>query len=215
MGSPNIGIYSLATDNFAIIPAGIPKTKIDRIENILKVKTVSMDLSESKLIGVLAAANSNGIVLPHYSTDDEIQFLKRTFDVNVARVMSKKTALGNLILSNDNGAIIDPGMTKLERKTVSDILGVEVVPGRIVSLPYVGSLAIATNKGALLHPNAKEDEKKLVKEVLKVPVDVGTVNYGVPYLSSGIIVNSYGAIVGSVTTGPEILIIGQALDVAT
>jgi translation initiation factor 6 (eIF-6) len=48
---------------------------------------------------------------------------------------------------------------------------------------------------------------------LKVPVDVGTVNCGVPYVATGLIGNSCGAVAGSLTTGPEMFIIGQALDV--
>jgi translation initiation factor 6 len=91
-------------------------------------------------------------------------------------------------------------------------LGVEVVPGEIAGLPYVGSLAIATNKGVLAHPMIEEDEQKLLKDVLKVPVEVGTVNCGIPYVGSGVVGNSHGALVGFVTTGPELFIIESALD---
>jgi translation initiation factor 6 len=52
-----------------------------------------------------------------------------------------------------------------------------------------------------------------LSDVLKVPVDVGTVNCGVPYVATGLLGNSYGAVVGLLTTGPEMFIIGQALDV--
>jgi len=38
-----------------------------------------------------------------------------------------------------------------------------------------------------------------------VPVSVGTVNSGVPYPRSGIVVNSRGAVVGSHTLGAELL----------
>jgi len=80
-------------------------------------------------------------------------------------------------------------------------------------LPYVGSLAIATNKGIVSHPLLKDSERKLLEDVLKVPVDVGTINCGIPYVGTGIIGNSHTAIAGSMTTGPEIFIIGNALDV--
>jgi translation initiation factor 6 len=59
----------------------------------------------------------------------------------------------------------------------------------------------------------KESERKLLEDVLKVPVDVGTVNCGIPYVGTGLICNSYAAVAGSLTTGPEIFIIGHALDV--
>ena len=96
---------------------------------------------------------------------------------------------------------------------IADTLGVEVVPCNIAGLPYVGSLATATNKGVLAHPMLKEDERKVLNDVFKVPVDVGTVNCGIPYVSTGLLGNSRGAVVGLLTTGPEMFIIGQALDV--
>jgi translation initiation factor 6 len=97
-------------------------------------------------------------------------------------------------------------------RNVSDAFGVEVVLGEIAGLPYVGSLATATNKGVLAHPLLKDEERKRLEDVLKVPVDVGTVNCGVPYVGTGLIANSRGAVAGFVTTGPELFIIGQTLD---
>jgi translation initiation factor 6 (eIF-6) len=42
---------------------------------------------------------------------------------------------------------------------------------------------------------------------------VGTINCGVPYVGTGLLANSYAAVAGSMTTGPEMFIIGNALDV--
>ena len=57
------------------------------------------------------------------------------------------------------------------------------------------------------------EEQKILKGVLKVHVDVGTINCGIPYVATGLLGNSYGAVAGFLTTGPETFIIGQALDV--
>ena len=126
---------------------------------------------------------------------------------------SRKTAFGNLVLANDKGALVDPRMKESIMKQVSDALGVEAVPGTIAGLTYVGSLAVATNKGVLAHPLLTEEEKKVLESVFKVPVDVGTVNCGIPYVGTGLIANSHAAVAGSMTTGPEMFIIGNALDV--
>jgi translation initiation factor 6 (eIF-6) len=42
---------------------------------------------------------------------------------------------------------------------------------------------------------------------------VGTINCGIPYVATGLLGNSNGAVAGVLTTGPEMFIIGQALDV--
>jgi len=74
-------------------------------------------------------------------------------------------------------------------------------------------LAVATNKGVLTHPLLKAEERKVLESVFKVPVDVGTVNCGIPYVGTGLLGNSHAAVAGSLTTGPEMFIIGNALDV--
>jgi len=126
---------------------------------------------------------------------------------------TKRTAYGNMVLANDRGAIVDPRLKSSETKKISETLGVEVVRGEIAGLPYVGSLAVATNKGVLAHPLLKDSERKLLEDVLKVPVDVGTINCGIPYIGTGLIGNRYAVVAGSLTTGPEMFIMGHALDV--
>ena len=59
----------------------------------------------------------------------------------------------------------------------------------------------------------KDEERKTLETVFKVPIDVGTINCGVPYVGTGLIANSHAAVAGSMTTGPEMFIIGNALDV--
>ena len=81
--------------------------------------------------------------------------------------------------------------------------------GQINSLPYVGSLAATSNKAVLTHPMIKEEERDLLANVLKVHVDVGTVNGGSPFVKSGLLVNDSGAVIGNLTTGPEIFIISN------
>ncbi|MDH7477515.1 MAG: translation initiation factor IF-6 [Candidatus Bathyarchaeota archaeon] len=212
-GSPSIGVYSLATDKVVIIPKLVPIKKAERIENWLKVKLIHTTIGGSVLVGALACANSNGILLPHFVREEELEIIKSFFEGNITVMETKKTAYGNMVLANDYGAIVDPRLKSAEIKKISETLGVEAVQGEIAGLPYVGSLAFATNKGVLAHPLLKDSERKLLEDILKVPVDVGTVNCGIPYVGTGLIGNRYAAIAGSLTTGPEMFIIGNALDV--
>ncbi len=212
-GSASIGVYSLATENMALVPPQFSDSKVRRLEECLKVKAVRTLIGGSVLVGALANGNSRGIVLPSYTRDEEIQTIKKAFpDVNLTVMETRRTAYGNMVLVNDYGAVVDPRLKDQDMKNLADSLGVEVVPGEIAGLPYVGSLAAATNKGVLAHPMISEDEQKLLKAVLKVPIEVGTVNCGVPYVGSGLVGNSHGAIVGFVTTGPELFMIENGLD---
>ncbi len=212
-GSACIGVYSLTTERMIIVPPQLPEDKVKKLEEWLKAKVIQTTIGESALIGTLACANSNGIILPHYTRQKEIQAIRATSDLNVSIMDTKKTAYGNLILANDRGALVSPQLRRGDVKKVADTLGVEAVLGGIAGLPYVGSLAIATNKGVLVHPLLKEEEQKVLIDVLKVHMDVGTVNCGIPYVATGLIANTRGAVAGFFTTGPELYIIGQALEV--
>jgi translation initiation factor 6 len=212
-GNASIGVYTLVNDKIAIIPPQVPESKRQKVEEWLKVKVVATTVGKSVITGALACSNSNGVVLPPFAADDEVEAIKSAVDVNVAVMATKKTAYGNMVLANDKGAVVDPRLERGVMEKVADTLGVEVVSTSIAGLPYVGSLATATNKGVLAHPLLKEEEQKVLEDVLKVPVDVGSVNCGIPYVGTGLLGNSYGAVTGLMTTGPEMFIIGQALDV--
>ena len=214
-GSASIGVYALATDKVMIVPKLVPLKKAERMDEWLKAKLNYTNIGGSVLVGALACANSNGILLPHFAREEEFEAIKSVFEGNIMVMETKKTAYGNMVLANDYGAIVDPRLRQAEVRDISETLGVEAVAGEIAGLPYVGSLAHATNKGIVAHPFLKDSEQKLLESVLKVPVNVGTVNCGIPYVGTGLIGNSYAAVAGALTTGPEIFIIGNALDVVS
>ncbi|PVX24338.1 MAG: translation initiation factor IF-6 [Candidatus Bathyarchaeum sp.] len=212
-GNASIGVYSLVNDRIAIVPPQVPETKRKKVEEWLKVKVVATTVGKTLINGALACSNSNGVILPPFAEEDEVKAIKSAVDIKVTVMNTKKTAYGNMVLANDKGAVADPRLERGVVDEIADTLDVEVVQGDVAGLTYVGSLATATNKGVLAHPLLKEEERKVLNDVLKVPVDVGTVNCGVPYVATGLIANSYGAVAGFLTTGPEMFIIGQALDV--
>jgi len=213
VGNASIGVYSLVTEKFVVVPTMFPLEKAERMAEWLKVKLVYTSVGGSVLAGALACANSNGILLPHFIREEELACVRSLFEGNVAVMETKKTAYGNLVLVSDRGALVDPRLKEPQIRQIADVLGVEVVSGEIAGLPYVGALAVATSKGVLAHPLLKDDERKLLESVFKVPVDVGTVNCGLPYVGTGLLANSHAAVAGSLTTGPEMFIIGNALDV--
>jgi translation initiation factor 6 len=214
-GSASIGVFSLLTDHLFIVPSLAPEKRVEKLGEQLKVETVFTTVGCSLLIGALACGNSKGMIFPHFVREEELQPLYAVTgknDVKITIIETKRTAFGNMVLANDYGAIVNPRLSPETLKLISDTLGVEAVHGEIAGLPYVGSLATATNKGVLAHPLISEEEKELLKSVLRVPVEVGTVNCGLPYVKTGLLGNSYGAVAGLLTTGPELFIIESALD---
>ncbi len=182
-----------------------------KLEKWFRTNVTRTNIGCSILAGSLVCANSHNILVPHYVWDKEILALKSIPDVNISIMKTKRTAYGNLVLTNDHGAIADPRLKRSEVDAISDALGVEVVQSEIGGLPHVGSLAVATNNGIMVHPLIKSEEESVLKQVLRVHVEAGTVNCGIPYIATGVIGNSHVIVAGQQTTGPELVMISEAL----
>ena len=89
------------------------------------------------------------------------------------------------------------------------MLGVPAYAVSVAGLVQTGSTVVATNTGAGVHPNATEDEIKAVPEALHVPAEPLTVNGDIPFLSSGIVSNTKSVVVGSLTSGPELIMLSR------
>jgi translation initiation factor 6 len=151
-------------------------------------------------------------LLPYTVSDDEIRILKQT-GLNVDRLKSKFTAVGNLISANDKGALVSNLFKGEADQNIKDILGVPLQTFSIGGYVQVGSMIVATNAGAIVHPIANDSEISRISEILQVEAEPATVNGGSPFLSSGIIANFSSVIVGNLTTGPELIMISRALKV--
>lgn len=210
-GSVNIGVYCFCNEKLAIVPPGLTNKKINELANTLGVEVCKTTIGGSTLIGSLTAGNSNGILVPHIIRDYEFDRINKFCKVNV--VESNWTALGNVVLSNDSGAVIHPEAPEELRNYVNDELRIRAVDATIGTLGFVGALAIATNKGAILSPNASAEEQAVIGEALHVNVDVSATNGGVSFVKSGILANSKGAVVGPLTRGAELMQITTTLGV--
>jgi translation initiation factor 6 len=209
-GNPNLGVAICATDKIAIIPSNLSEPLEHLISDTLEVSVIRTPISGSNLAGALAVGNSNGFLVSPYAFDREIESIKE-FDVEVERIPDKFTAVGNIVLANDFGAIVHPLLSDESLEVISDVLDVEVERGNIANFKITGSVAVATNKGVLTHPSATEDELAFVEGVLKTPADIGTVNKGIKLVGACTVANSNGVIVGLDTTGPELARIEEAL----
>jgi translation initiation factor 6 len=116
-------------------------------------------------------------------------------------------------LANDNGALVSPIFKGEVDKQVQDVLGVPVISCTIAGYYQIGSMIVATDTGAAVHPKASEEELAIIAETLKVETEPVTVNSGMPFLSSGLLANSKSVIVGSLTSGPELIMISRAFKV--
>ena len=205
VGNPNVGVFVLATDNVAIVPYNLLDEKADIIKETLEVQVVKSSISGSSLIGSLAVANSNGIVVSPHVLDREVKQFE-DMGLNVAVLPGKFTAVGNIVAANDNPFLSPEAIEVLE-----ETLDVDVKTSHIVGSDIIGSLIKVTNKGFLMSKNALASEVNFAREVFGVEGDIGTVGRGIPLVGACILANSTGAIVDKDSTGPEMARVEEAL----
>jgi translation initiation factor 6 len=210
-GSPNIGVYCFCNETVAIVPPGLTNRKIGQLTETLGVSVCETTVGGSTLVGALVTGNSNGVLVPHTIRDYELERIEKLTKVVV--VQSKWTALGNVVLTNDRGAVVHKDAPPEIIMAVTQHLQATPALGEIGALPFVGALAIATNKGAVVSPNIRTDERATIESALHVTAEPTSTNGGVPFVKSGILANSKGAVVGPLTRGAELMQVSRALGV--
>ena len=216
LGNPNIGIYIFANDKIALVPPGLTSSEKEVITETLKVDVIETKIAGTIIIGALVAGNNNGIILPRNVLDEEYFNLKNAlnkYGIEVYVSSSKNTALGNIILANDKKCISGGVLEKSEINALREVLGVDIIEKNIMGLPIPGSLAVVTNTGGVVHPDISDEELSFLENTFGVPFERATVNSGVPFIKTGLVANKYGALVGELTTGPEIMRIQRGLGI--
>ncbi|MFX1500484.1 MAG: translation initiation factor IF-6 [Promethearchaeota archaeon] len=202
-----VGVFLTANNSFILYPPTLLNPTLKKIKAIFEEPFYPLTINNSNLLGVYSVSNKYGIILPHIIREDELNnlksFVKNSYNIGVLK--SIDNAFGNLILCNDKGAIISSLLEKY-RIEIEDILNVETVIFDFANYFLPGSISITNNYGCLVHPLSTDEEIEFISSVLKVnEVDVSTINRGVPYLSSGAIVNDKSGIFGMASTGPELM----------
>ena len=206
----NIGVYIRTNDNTVLLPMGFAESKAEKLAKYLDVDYHCVSIANTRLIGILSVMNNKGILLPKTAFQNEFDFLKKETGLEVGVLDSKFTALGNIMCVNDKGAIVSPWLSEEDCQTVRDVLGVEVIQKKIAGFNQIGSVMTANNSGAVIHPEANEEDMKTFANTLGVRIEHSSINNGIPYVSSGILANNNSIVVGSLTTGPEIMMLTRA-----
>ena len=211
--SPNVGIYTKCNDDFVFLPNGFAASKAKNLSEFLQADYVFTSVANTRLLGPLMVVNNKGMLLPCNCLEEELSHLKKSTGLNVDILETKHNAIGNLICVNDKGGIMSPLIPNEFVKKVEDVLGIEVLQKRVAGYHQDGAMAVATSHGGIIHPNTEEDDIKVFSEILGVELEPATINGGIPYLASGILANNKSLVVGTLTNGPELVMLTKAFRV--
>ncbi|XP_042473012.1 eukaryotic translation initiation factor 6-2 isoform X1 [Zingiber officinale] len=194
----------LLMNNFMVCRCSVFESELADV-----IPVVKTSIGGTRIVGRLCAGNKNGLLLPHTTTDQELQHLRNSLPdgVVVQRIEERLSALGNCIACNDHVALTHPDLDRETEELIADVLGVEVFRQTIAGNILVGSYCTFSNKGGLVHPHTSIEDLDELSTLLQVPLVAGTVNRGSEVIAAGMTVNDWTAFCGSDTTATELSVI--------
>ncbi len=208
-GNPLVGMFLRTGENITLVPNNTPDELLFKVESVLSTEIVKARVYSSHLLGLFTVFNSKGLVVPDVAYSSEEEHLSNYFDNIVT--MRQYTAVGNLIALNDDHALVSPVVPDDVIENIRFDLDVDVHVMKIAGLDVTGSLIYLTNDGFILTSLASDEELSQFQDILGIEGVRTTLNYGNPMVSSGILANSNGALVGSETTPFEMGRVDEAL----
>jgi translation initiation factor 6 len=126
-------------------------------------------------------------------------------------VKTKNTALGNLIVANNKSCLVSTVLEEDVIKKIGEALGTKIFKKTFLGIPTIGSMIVVNDTRGLVHPMLADNEIEEIGRLLDIHAGPATVNEGVSFVKTGILLNNKGILVGQTTTGPEIMNIHSLL----
>ncbi|KAK2951611.1 putative Eukaryotic translation initiation factor 6 [Blattamonas nauphoetae] len=224
--SSEVGVFAKLTSAYCLTPSGNPQF-YSTFEGELSdhIPVVQATFAGTKVIGRLSVGNSKGLLVPHNTTDQELQHLRLSLpdSVVVQRLEERLSALGNIIACNDHVALLHPEADLNTEEIIRDVLGIDVFRQTIAGNQLVGSYCCFSNQGGIVllfsiiplfqvHPMTPISELEELSNLLEVPLVAGTVNRGSDVIGSGMVANDWCAFCGLDTTATEMSLIDKILN---
>ncbi|KAK9298663.1 hypothetical protein QLX08_008129 [Tetragonisca angustula] len=206
-----VGVFSKLTNSYCLVAIGGSENFYSVFEAELAetIPVIHASVGGCRIIGRLCVGNKNGLLVPHTTTDTELQHIRNSLPdkVKVQRIEERLSALGNVISCNDHVALVHPDLDRETEEILADTLNVEVFRQTVASNVLVGSYSVLSNQGGLVHPKTSIQDQDELSSLLQVPLAAGTVNRGSEVIAAGMVVNDWVAFCGMDTTSTELSVI--------
>ena len=139
-GSDQIGVHLARAGDVIFHTIELESSIVETIESALGLETVAISIGGSNLIGSLLAGTSKGLAVADIASENDIDTLTSYGDVIVME--GGVNTAGNLVMCNEQGAVVSPSVPKQGLDLLSEVLKVEVATISIAGQDVVGSQKI-------------------------------------------------------------------------
>ena len=202
---PYLGVYSVCTDDFCLVPNNILKKEEVVLEKYLKTKIIKMAISDSPLIGVYLLAHKDKIIVCKNSIkQNEIDILEKE-GIKVKLIKEEYNALGNLVSFNSNYGFASELLSEKTVNEISSFFDIDVERKTLLSMDILGSNLYVNDNLFMVNPNVSEKDFNYFKKKLKVEGIATTLNYGDLFVGNDVIANKNAVLVGDATSNIELM----------
>lgn len=207
----DIGVFSKLTNSYCLVAIGGSENFYSVFESEMSdvIPAVHASIGGCRIIGRMCAGNRHGLVVPHSTTDQELQHIRNALPdaVKIQRIEERLSALGNVVACNDYVALVHPDLDRETEEILADVLKVEVFRQTVTDQVLVGSYCCFNNSGGLVHPKTSVEDQDELSSLLQIPLVAGTVNRGSEVIGAGMVVNDWCGFCGLDTTSTELSVI--------
>ena len=202
--SPFLGVYSLVTDDFCIVPNNILKKEEQYLQKYLNTKIIKTSVNQSPLIGVYLLGHKNKIMVDGESINSkELNILEKE-GIKV-KTVSDYNALGNLVAINSNYAVASFLLNKETISEINKLFNVQVKQDGLAGGDVPGSSLYVNDNLFIVNPNISEKEFEFIQKNFKVSGKAQTLNYGDVFVANDTVGNKNAQIVGRSTSTAELI----------
>ncbi|MDN5327669.1 MAG: translation initiation factor 6 [Candidatus Woesearchaeota archaeon] len=211
-GNPNVGSLIFVNNKFGIVSPRYFKKYKKELEETFQVPFYQLTISGTDLWGVFATGNDEVIIVPEIAFPDEIEALKKIckeHDLKLIITNDKATALGNLILMNNQSIILSHELNKNTVKKISEETNLKTI--QLDEDVLIGSLCAVNNSKAVVSPMIFNEKSEFLKQALNAEILEMTTNFGNNFISSGLALNDKGYVISELSSPVETYEIDQFL----
>ena len=191
---PSIGIVMHMFEDF-LVASESEKNNIEKMNIDMKKYYVELPIITPYFIEY-----DNKIIISSNAPEKLKEVLKKHFDI--VEIDFTENLIGNIFLIGKNGIIYSHGKEK-DVKKISEKLS---LPAYKIKTKYLfGSISKLYNNKLLISQELSDKIIEKVREITGYIVDIGSINFGSPYLRYGIEINKEYLIIGKYSTGHEIV----------
>lgn len=210
-GNPNIGIYMFANDKFCLVGNSLNENQKKEVEKVLQVPVYPISILSTDLIGIFIAGNNEMMLIPEVFDHEREELTKicKKHEVELIEFSARLNTLGNNICVGDKKLLINPEYSDGFKKNVKLKTKYEIFEIENPEFRAIGSVCKFLNGKYFVSQEFEENQLKMIVDEVGA---VGSVNGGSNYVASGIIGNSNGLILGSMSSTVEIQSVVEGLN---